>query len=256
MVTKLNATEGRDGLKYCAVVLALAMSGACSDVAPITGPGGLPNPAAPAPPNPADPAPAGSWVVRFVVVEDLPVSPDVRPAPGVPVRVFGGGRVVETISDANASFLVEVPDTAPFVRVVAAGPQYFTPCPAIRWAEDGRGEGPWQVDVVSGAVLSTTGAPNFSSGGGGLFIQGGVFEQTSAGQRPISGATVTLLGDAPLENPLAVNLTNARGFYEMCIPMRSDSYRVEVRKEGYASAVGPAVVGYYHETTDFVLTRR
>src|SRR5688572_23870285 len=103
-----NANKGHGGLGYCAVVLALAMSGACSDAAPITGPGGLP--------NPAPPAPAGSVVVRGVIFEDLPVFPDVRPGPHVPVRVFGGGRVVETTSGADGSFEVVVPENAPFVR--------------------------------------------------------------------------------------------------------------------------------------------
>lgn len=69
------------------LILALAVGGmACSDAAPITGPG----PAPTAPPAP----PAGSWVVRGTVFEDLPVSPDERPLAGAPLRVFGGGRIV------------------------------------------------------------------------------------------------------------------------------------------------------------------
>ena len=246
MAAKLNANKGHGGLGYCAVVLALAMSGACSDTAPITGPGGLP--------NPAPPAPAGSVVVRGVIFEDLPVSPDVRLAPGIPVRVFGGGRVVEATSGADGSFLADVPETAPFVRVVAAGPWYFTPCPAFRSGGAAPVEEPLEVHVVSGAVLSNTGSPAFS--GGDRMAWGAVSERTSAGLQPISGATVTLLGSAPLENPLAATLTDARGFYAICLPTRTGGYVVEVRKEGYALASAAAVIGWDFETTDFVLTRR
>jgi hypothetical protein len=242
----LNANKGHGGLGCGAVVLALAMSVACSDAAPITGPGGLP--------NPAQPAPAGSVVVRGVIFEDLPVSPDMRLAPGVPVRVFGGGRVVEATSGADGSFLADVPETAPFVRVVAAGPLYFTPCPAFRSGENARVAEPLEVRVVSGAVLSKTGSPKSYSAD--RVAWGSVSERTSAGLQPVSGATVTMLGTASLENPLAVTLTDARGFYTICFPSRSANYDVEVRKEGYAPASRPPVIGWDFETTDFVLTRR
>ena len=251
---KLNANEGHAGLGYWVVVLALAMSGACSDLAPITGPGGLPNPAAPAPPNPADPVPAGSWVVQGVIFEDLPVSPDMRHGPGVPVRVFGGGRVVEATSGADGSFLADVPGTAPFVRVVAAGPLYFTPCPAFRSGGAARVEEPLEVNVVSGAVLSQT--RTWINYPADRLVWGEVVERSSAGARPISGATVTLLGSAPLENPLAATMTDARGLYAMCMPTRWSNYVVEVRKEGYVPASGTNALGWNFETTDFELTRR
>ena len=254
-MTKLNANEGHRGLQYCAVVLALAMGVACSDAAPITGPGGLLNPAQPTPPNPAPPAPAGSLVVvRGVIFEDLPVSPDVRPGPGVPVRVFAGGRVVEATSGADGTFLADVPETAPFVRVVAAGPVYFTPCPAFRSGGAALDVEPLEVNVVSGAVLSQT--RTWISYPADRLVWGGVFEQAAAGSRPISGATVTLRGSAPLENPLAATMTDARGFYAMCMPTRFPDYAVDVRKEGYAPASSAPVVGWNFETTDFVLTRR
>lgn len=253
MATILNAKAPRGGLEY-AVVLALAMGGACSDAAPITGPGGQPAPAPAAPAPPPAPAPVGSWLVQGAIVEDLPVFPDVRPGPHVPVRVFGGGRVVETTSGADGSFEVVVPENAPFVRVVAAGPQYFTPCPGVRWGADARVKEPLEVIVVSGSVLSETGAPRSYSGSHQVW--GAVFEQTPAGRQPISGATVTLTGGVPLENPLAATLTNARGLYDMCLPTRTGGYVVEVRKEGYAPASAAAVIGWDFETTDFVLTRR
>jgi hypothetical protein len=196
----------------------------------------------------------GSLIVRGMIVEALPVSPDVRPGSRVPVRVFGGGSVVEATSGTDGSFEVAVPDTAPFVRVVAAGPLYFTPCAAFRAGVAARVEEPLEVNVVSGSVLSETGAPN--SYWGDRQVWGAVFEQTSAGRQPISGATVTLMGSAPRENPLAATLTNARGFYDMCMPTRTESYVVEVRKEGYTPASGAAVTGWDFETTDFVLTRR
>jgi hypothetical protein len=196
----------------------------------------------------------GSRVVRGVIVEDLSVFPDERPGSSVPVRVFGGGRVVEAISGTDGTFEVAVPETAPFVRVVAAGPLYFTPCPGFRSGEAARVEEPLEVRVVSGSVLSETGAPRSYSGD--RQVWGGVFEQTPAGRLPISGATVTLIGGVPLENPLAVTLTNARGYYDMCMPTRTGSYVVEVRKEGYAPASAAAVIGWDFETTDVVLTRR
>jgi hypothetical protein len=257
---KLNAKGATGRPEYCAVVLTLAMIAACSDAVPITGPRSLPDPAGPsAPAPPPPPAPVGSWIVRGVVVEYLPVFPDIRPAAGVPVRVFGGGRVVEAISRADGSFEADVPETAPFVRVVAAGPQYFSPCPGVRRAEDRHGEEPLEVNVVSGALLSNTRFwPNLPGGGG--FVYGGVSEQKSAGGQGISGATVTVLGSAPLENPLAATLTDAFGFYTMCLPTRSTDYVVDVRKEGYVPASAPpaywSALGWDFEPTDFVLTRR
>lgn len=254
MATTLNAKERHGRLGYCAVVLTLAMGWACSNAVPITGPGPGPGPG-----GPPVPAPVGSVVVRGVVLEYLPVFPDVRPAAGVTVRVFGGGRVVEATSGADGSFEVDVPETAPFVRVVAAGPWYFTPCPAVRRAADKRFDEPLDVMVVSGAVLSNTRFwPNFPGGGG--FVYGAVLEQTSAGGQGISGATVTLLGSAPLENPLAATVTDAIGSYYMCLPTRSTDYVVDVRKEGYVPASGPpaywSALGWDFESTDFVLTRR
>jgi hypothetical protein len=194
-----------------------------------------------------------------VVLEYLPVFPDIRPGPGIPVRVFAGGRVVEVTSGADGSFEADVPETAPFVRVVAGGPLYFTPCPGFRPAGDRHVEEPLRVHVVSGAVLSNTRFwPNLPGGGG--FVYGEVYEQTSAGRRPISGATLTVLGSAPLENPLAATPTNPTGFYYMCLPTRSTDYVVEVRKEGYVPASRPpaywSALGWDHESTDFVLTRR
>jgi len=177
VATKPSAKEVHGGLEYFAVVLALAISGACSEVGRI-------NPGGPAPGNPAPPAgpvsPVGSRVVRGVVLEDLPVFPDVRPAAGVPVRVFSGGRVVEATSGADGSFETDVPETAPFVRVVAAGPWYFTPCPAFRRAEDALFDEPLEVMVVSGAVLSAIGERH--TGAADRLVFGWVFEQTSAGR--------------------------------------------------------------------------
>ena len=245
-------------MRYCAVVLAFAMSGACSDAVPITGPVGLPDRAGPPTPDPGPaPPPAGSWIVRGVVFEHLPVFPDIRPGAGVPVRVFGGGKVVEAISSADGSFEADVPETATFVRVVAAGPQYFTPCPGVRLGGDRHVKEPLDVNVFSGANLSHT--MNWLRVTGG-FVWGEVSEQTSAGRRPISGVSVTLLGSAPLENPLAATLTDESGRYMMCLPTRSTDYVVDVRKEGFVPASGvPAywsAMGWDLESTDFVLTRR
>src|SRR5262245_60904549 len=116
----------------CASLLtfALAVGGmACSDSSPITGPTPLTG---------SPPPPSGTLVVRGTVIEHLPVFPDVRPLAGVPLRVFGGGTVVEVTSGADGSYEAHVPDTAPFVRVAASGTQYFTPCPSRRSAESVR----------------------------------------------------------------------------------------------------------------------
>ena len=143
------------------LILALAVGGmACSDAAPITGPG----PAPTAPPAP----PAGSWVVRGTVFEDLPVSPDERPLAGAPLRVFGGGRIVEVVSGADGSYEADMPATSSFVRVVASGPWYFSPCPSFRWGGASRVEGPMDVHVISGATVSTMNRfllPNQINGG-------------------------------------------------------------------------------------------
>lgn len=175
------------------LILALAVGGmACGDAAPITGPG----PAQAQAPGPAPPPPtaqpAGGWLVRGTVFEDLPVFPDERPLGGVPLRVFGGGRVVEVISGADGSYEADMPATSSFVRVVASGPWYLSPCPSFRWGGAFPVEEPLDVHVSSGAVLQAYGTPNLPSSG--KEIWGRVFERISGRLEPVSGATVTLQG--------------------------------------------------------------
>jgi hypothetical protein len=233
------------------LILALAVGGmACSDAVPITGPGPAPT-APPAPPAP--PTPAGSWVVRGTVFEDLPVFPDERPLAGVPLRVFGGGRIVEVISGADGSYAADMPATASFVRVVASGPDYFSPCPSFRWSGAFPVEEPLDVHVSSGAVLHAHGTPNLPTSGKAIW--GRVFERISGRLEPVSGAIVTLHGSERLQNPVANSVTDERGMYEMCYVTPPD-YLVEARKEGYAPVSVPAVIGWEHEMTDLILTRQ
>jgi hypothetical protein len=190
--------------------------------------------------------------VRGTVFEDLPVFPDERPLGGVPLRVFGGGRIVEVISGADGSYEADMPDTASFVRVVASGPWYFSPCPSFSWGGASRVE-PLDVHVVSGAVLQAHGTPNLPSSG--KEIWGRVFERMSDRLEPVSGATVTLHGSDRLQNPVANTVTDARGRYAMCYVTPPD-YLVEARKEGYAPVSVPAVIGWDFEMTDLILTRQ
>ena len=227
------------------LTLALAAGGMGCDAAPITGPGPSPT-ASPAPP-------AGSWVVRGTVFEDLPVSPDVRPLAGAPLRVFGGGRIAEVISGADGYYEADMPDTASFVRVVASGPQYFSPCPSFRWGGAARVDEPLDVHVVSGAVLQATGTPNLPTSGKAVW--GRVFERISDRLEPVSGAIVTLHGSERLQNPVANTVTDARGLYEMCY-VTPPGYLVEARKEGYAPVSVPAIIGWNFEMTDLILTRQ
>jgi len=240
--------------EYCASLLtvALAVGGmACSDSLPITGP--TPGPIASPTPGPP---PSGSLIVRGTVIEFLPVSPDERPAAGVPLRVFGGGTVVEVTSGADGSYEAHVPDTASFVRVAASGTVYYTPCPSFRTSESVRVDGPLDVHVVSGATLSTSGAPNsYPIDWGGRYRYGILGQvRTSEGLEPVSAASVTLHGSGRLENPRASTLTDTKGRYVLCGDRFSQEI-VEARKEGYKTASVPAVFGWNYEPTDLLLTR-
>jgi hypothetical protein len=194
--------------------------------------------------------------VRGTVIEYLAVSPDERPLAGVPLRVFGGGTVVEVTSGANGSYEAHVPDTAPFVRVAASGTLYFTPCPSFRTGESVRVDGPLDVHVVSAATLSTSGAPNsYPIDWGGRYRYGILGQvRTSDRLEPVSGANVTLHGSAPLENPRASTLTDTNGRYVLCGDRFSHEV-VEARKEGYKTASVPAVFGWNFEPTDLLLSR-
>ena len=229
---------------YCASLLtfALAVGGiACNDSSPIAGP---------------TPSASGSLVVRGTVIEFLPVFPDERPLAGVPLRVFGGGTVVEVTSGADGSYEVRVPDTSPFVRVAASGTLYFTPCPSFRTTESVRVDGPLDVHVVSGATLSTSGAPNSYPIDWGGRYRTGILGQVRTADRlePVSGANVSLHGSAPLENPKASTLTDTNGRYVLCGD-RFPPDRVEATKEGYKTASVSAVIGWDFESTDLFLTR-
>ena len=125
MTTNLSPIKEGRRREYWAPLLAVALAVggvACSDTSPFTGPTAAP----------LAPLPSGSLVVRGTVIEALPVSPDRRPLAGVPLRVFGGGTVVEVTSGADGYYEAQVPETAPFVRLVASGTLHFTPCPSFR----------------------------------------------------------------------------------------------------------------------------
>lgn len=244
MTTNLNPIHRRRRPLWSAPVLAFALGSgamACSDGAPITGPT-------------LSTAPTAPWVVRGTVFEHSTVSPE-RPLAGVPLRVFGGGTVVEVTSGADGAYAAVVPDTAPFIRVVASGPLHFTPCASLRPGGAARIEGPLDVHVVSGAAVSSSYLPNgypmnWSARTG---VWGSV--RTSEGLEPVSGATVTFHGPEPLANPTASTVTDARGIYSLC----GDSFSggvVEARKDGYTPASAPPVYGWNFETTDLLLTRR
>jgi hypothetical protein len=194
--------------------------------------------------------------VRGTVFEHLPVSPDVRPLAGGLLRIFNGAKTVEVISGADGSYEANVPDTAPFVSVVASGPWYFTPCPSFRSALAARIEEPLDVHVVSGAVLTATGQSNSYPMDWNRVIHGRVFERMSNGLVPVSGATVTLHSSERLQDPWAATITNERGGYSMCWVVDSQQV-VEASKEGYAPASVPAITesGSIGET-DLVLIRQ
>lgn len=245
----LSLIQRRRRPEYCASLLAfaLAVGGmACSDTSPITGPTAAP----------LAPLPSGSLVVRGTVIEFLAVFPDQRPLAGVPLRVIGGGTVVEVTSGADGSYEAHVPDTAPFVRVASSGTLHFTPCPSFRRSVGGaRVDGTMDVHVVSGATLLKSWLPNSYpiDWGGVNGVWGHV--RTSDGLEPLSGVSVTLRGRVPLENPMASTLTDSRGQYTLCATSSRDVV-VEARKEGYTTVSVPAVFGWNFETTDLILTRQ
>jgi hypothetical protein len=194
-------------------------------------------------------------VVRGEVIEFLAVFPDQRPLAGVPLRVFGGGTVVEVTSRADGSFEAHVPDTAPFVRVAASGTQYFSPCPSRRSAQSVRVDGPLIVHVVSGATLLSGASFSYPIDWGGGNQQFGIHGQvrTAEGLEPVSGANVSLQGSEL--HAKASTLTGSNGRYVLCGDWGTGEV-VEARKEGYKAASVPAVFGYEHESTDLLLTRQ
>jgi hypothetical protein len=197
--------------------------------------------------------------VRGTVFEDLPVSPDMRPLAGAPLRVIGGGKIVEVISGVDGSYEADMPDTAPFVRVVASGPLYFTSCPAFRWGA-ARDEGPMDVHVLSGATVSTINRSVFPNqiNGGDSVTWGRVVEATSHGLQPVAGAIVTLRGARHLENPVAATVSDPTGSWVLCSADAERAGTVEARRDGYAPASIAAVYGWQLEYAgvEIVLARQ
>jgi len=199
------------------------------------------------------PAPAGpSYIISGVVYDN---TPDGRhPAPGLPLEVLSASAWAtpvqvsrDTIVTADSAGRYSAPVWGDMVIIKpAAGSTFLSPCPAgTHWV----GQNPnksFDVDVVSKAVLSTSGLPD-SYQGKWLFVAGTVTEATAQGPRPVSGATV-VLGSETWAFDYSTTLTDAGGRYLVCTETpgagtdQMDS--LTVIKNGYASSRGLVFLGY------------
>jgi hypothetical protein len=204
---------------------------------------------------------APTRTVRGTVVEHT--NSGAHPIAGVPLRVSAVVGVTRTsvaaISGADGSYSVEVIDGAGFVKVqMDPGSVYFAPCPPFSWSR-GPLDG-FDVHVVSGAILSSTGIPpsfpqSFPHGlPDTVRVLGVVSEEMNGGLLPVSGATVTLVGSGEVA---ASTLTDANGRYALCWVGNTEVYgRVDASKVGYTSMSTNGAPYWSDWKLDFRLTRR
>jgi hypothetical protein len=164
------------------------------------------------PPQPPDQVPDSppvkSFTVSGVVFEHTATGR--RPAAEVAVRVLSDDNYgVTTTTDADGRYVASVRDT----RVSIAPEEseaYMSPCPSgTNWLVDANRT--IDVDIVSKAVLLTTGVPD-SYPRTSIYVAGTIVEATADRPRPVTGALVAL-GYEPVHS---TTLTDALGRYVVC----------------------------------------
>ena len=236
-------------LGTAALVISLA---ACGQTAPST-----PTPTLPPPPPPSPPS-STTFTVSGTVFEHT--FSDIRPQPGVPIRVRLWGRtsiLLDGVTDSAGRYEISgVPPGASQVTIAPPdGSDYRAPCPS-------GGNGPtsdtsFDVHVVSTTLLSTSGAPA-SIPSSFLSIGGTVLERVSDGTLPVAGATVDLAGDDSDRWVYSTTVTDARGRYLVCTAppgVGTDQiHTVRAHKDGYHPASREGFPGY--DTINLEIVRK
>jgi hypothetical protein len=202
-------------------------------------------------PEPAPPVP--SFTISGIVFEHTPSGP--RPAAGVAISVrFQGG--VTAISDADGRYSASVRGD-----VVTIAPSesesYMSPCPSgTTWLSSNPNR-PFDLHIVSNAVLSTSGMPD-SYPITNIYVSGTVFEMMSDGPRPTAGALVTLGEDSTLS--YSTTLTDTLGRYELCTAppgVGTDQLMpLRVAKDGYSPESRYVLGGWETRDVRMELRRR
>ena len=189
-------------------------------------------PSSPMAPSEARPAPPFVPVISTlngIVYEAGAGSRRPLAAVGLDISVEYQSWPPSTFTDSEGRFTAR--NVGPDLKIAATKMGYSQPCRvAVRTPTE-----PHEVYLVADAVLSTTGIPAAMPVTGPV-LTGRVFERTTAGELPVSGASITLdftggMGWAPS----ATTVSDATGHYLLCNVEDSTrfGFAVLVRKEGY-----------------------
>jgi hypothetical protein len=179
---------------------------------------------------PESPAPVPSFTISGVVLEHT--ASGRRPAAGVVLTVFSDIADFTT-SDADGRYSASARGGAVSIAAAETG-AYMSPCPSgTIWLSINPNR-TFDVDIVSKAVLSTTGVPD-SYPKTALSLSGTIVEMTSDGPRPVAGALVALGDDFP--GAYSTTLSDTLGRFVLCTatPGRGSDQLMSLRvaKDGY-----------------------
>jgi hypothetical protein len=190
------------------------------------------------PDSPA-PVPVPSYTISGIVFEHT--ASGRRPAAGVTLVVYSATADVVK-SDANGRYSATVHGDIVNVEPVDSE-GYMSPCSSGTSGFSINPSRQFDVNIVSKAVLATTGLPD-SYPITSIFVSGTVVETTSGGPRPVAGALVSFGANIPLA--YATTLSDTLGRYVLCTaPAGSGTDQLmplSVTKDGY-SAVNRLVLG-------------
>jgi hypothetical protein len=155
-----------------------------------------------------------------------------RPAAGVGLSVFSDITDF-TVSDADGRYSASARGDALSIAASQTA-AYMSPCPTgTIWLSINPNR-TFEADIVSTAVLSTTGLPD-AYPKTALILSGTVVEMTSDGPRPVTGALVTLGEDVP--GASSTTLSDTLGRFLLCTgtPGRGSDQLMPLRvaKDGY-----------------------
>jgi hypothetical protein len=135
---------------------------------------------------------------------------------------------------------------------------YYAPCPS-GWSLIDR-DREFDLHVIAAQLLSTTGVPDNFRWESSLWVSGVVFEGTSAGRRPVAGATINLDHGGFSPHSGSTTLSDSAGRYLVCpsIPSHGTDVVVDVvaERDGYVPATLKAVLGWDYSGFDIQLVRK
>jgi len=182
-------------------------------------------------PDSTTPVPVPTFTISGVVYEHT--ASGRRPAAAVGLSVFS--EIADfVVSDANGRYSASARGGA--VSISASQTvAYMSPCPTgTVWLSINPNR-TFDADIVSTAVLSTTGLPD-SYPRSALYLGGTVAEMTSNGPRPVVGALVALGDDIPANH--STTLSDSLGHFLLCTgtPGRGSDQVMPLRvsKDGYS----------------------